>query len=148
MIKRLKDWLRPAVYLGNNPISLAGAILTTSTAVLLIAFWIYMFLARRPVLPYNGIVFFFIVPALFILGLLLMPIGGLLRRRRLKKEGKLPHVYPTIDLRQPMLQRALAWVVFLTFVNASLMGVATYKAIEHMDTVEFCGQTCHTVMAP
>jgi nitrate/TMAO reductase-like tetraheme cytochrome c subunit len=148
MIKRLKEWLRPAVYLGTNALSEAGAIITTSTAILLIAFWIYMIIARRPVLPYNGIVFFFVVPALFVLGLLLMPIGGLLRRRRLKKEGKLPHVYPTIDLRQPILQRALAWVVFLTFVNASLMGVATYKAIEHMDTVEFCGQTCHTVMAP
>jgi nitrate/TMAO reductase-like tetraheme cytochrome c subunit len=148
MMKRLKEWLRPAVYLGNNPISLAGAVLTTSTAILLIAFWIYMFLARRPVLPYNGIVFFFVVPALFVLGLLLMPIGGLLRRRRLKKEGKLPHVYPTIDLHQPVLQRAVVWVVALSFVNFSLMGMATYKAIEHMDTVEFCGKTCHTVMAP
>src|SRR5215813_3998489 len=146
MSNRFKEWLRPAVYLGNNPISLAGAILTTSTAILLIGFWIYMLIARRPILPYNGIVFFFIVPALFVLGLLLMPIGGLLRRRKLKKEGKLPQVYPTIDLKQPVLQRALVWVVGLTFVNASLMGVATYKAVEHMDSVEFCGKTCHTVM--
>ena len=107
-----------------------------------------MFLARGPVLPYNGIVFFFVLPGVFVLGLLLMPIGGLLRRRRLKKEGKLPHVYPTIDLHQPVLQRALLWIAALSFVNFSLMGMATYKAIEHMDSVEFCGTDLPSVMAP
>ena len=47
-----------------------------------------------------------------------------------------------------MLQRALALVVIMTFVNVALMGTASYKAVEHMDSVEFCGQTCHSVMAP
>jgi nitrate/TMAO reductase-like tetraheme cytochrome c subunit len=147
-MSRIKEWLRPAVYLGTNGISLAGAILTTSSAILMLAFWVYLIVSKRPVMPYNGIVFFFIVPGLFILGLLLMPAGGLLRRYRLKKEGKLPHVYPTIDLRQPTLQRALALIAVMTFVNVALMGTASYKAVEHMDSVEFCGQTCHSVMAP
>jgi nitrate/TMAO reductase-like tetraheme cytochrome c subunit len=147
-MSRVKDWLRPAVYLGQNPISLIGAILTTSAAITMIGFWFYELVQAGPTRPYAGIVFFFILPAIFVLGLVLMPAGGLLRRYRLKQQGKLPHVYPTIDLRQPMLQRALALVVIMTFVNVALMGTASYKAVEHMDSVEFCGQTCHSVMAP
>ena len=103
-----KEWLRPAVYLGQNPISLIGAVLTTSAAVTMIGFWGFELVHAGPTRPYAGIVFFFILPAVFVLGLVLMPLGGLLRRYRLKQQGKLPHVYPTIDLRQPMLQRASA----------------------------------------
>ncbi len=147
-MSRVKDWLRPAVYLGQNPISLIGAILTTSAAITMLGFWFYELVHAGPTRPYAGIVFFFILPAIFVLGLVLMPAGGLLRRYRLKQQGKLPHVYPTIDLRQPMLQRALVLVVVMTFVNVALMGTASYKAVEHMDTVQFCGQTCHSVMAP
>ena len=36
----------------------------------------------------------------------------------------------------------------MTFVNVAIMGTASYKAVEHMDSVQFCGQTCHSVMAP
>ncbi len=147
-MSRVRDWLRPAVYLGQNPISLIGAILTTSAAITMLGFWFYELVHAGPTRPYAGIVFFFILPAILVLGLVLMPLGGLLRRYRLKQQGKLPHVYPTIDLRQPMLQRALALVVVMTFVNVALMGTASYKAVEHMDSVEFCGQTCHSVMAP
>ena len=147
-MNRVKDWLRPAIYLGQNPISLIGAILTTSAAITMLGFWFYELVHAGPTRPYAGIVFFFILPSIFVLGLVLMPAGGLLRRYRLKQQGKLPHVYPTIDLRQPMLQRALALVVIMTFVNVALMGTASYKAVEHMDSVEFCGQTCHSVMAP
>jgi hypothetical protein len=147
-MSRARDWLRPAVYLGQNPISLIGAVLTTSAAITMIGFWFYELVHAGPTRPYAGIVFFFILPGIFVVGLLLMPLGGLLRRYRLKQQGKLPHVYPTIDLRQPMLQRALVLVVIMTFVNVALMGTASYKAVEHMDSVEFCGQTCHSVMAP
>jgi nitrate/TMAO reductase-like tetraheme cytochrome c subunit len=145
---RWKEWLRPAVFLGRNPITLIGAVLTTSAAITMLGFWAFELLQTGPVHPYTGIVFFFILPGVFILGLLLMPLGGFLRRYRLRQQGKLPHVYPTIDLRQPILQRALVLIAALTFVNVALMGTASYKAVEHMDTVQFCGQTCHSVMAP
>lgn len=144
----VKEWLRPAVYLGQNPISLIGAVLTTSAAITMTGFWGFELLHAGPTRPYAGIVFFFILPAVFVLGLVLMPLGGLLRRYRLRQQGKLPHVYPTIDLRQPVLQRAFVLVTVMTFVNVGLMGTASYKAVEHMDSVEFCGQTCHSVMAP
>src|SRR6476661_7463637 len=103
---KMKEWLRPAVYLGQNPITMIGAVLTTSAAITMLGFWAFELIHSGPVQPYAGIVFFFILPGIFILGLVLMPLGGLLRRYRLRQQGKLPHVYPSIDLRQPMLPRA------------------------------------------
>ena len=109
---RIGRWLRPAFYLGENPLSLAGAILTTSAGLTLVAFWAYLILKGGPVHPYTGIVFFLILPGIFLLGLLLMPVGGLLRRRKLRREGKLTQPYPAIDLRRPMLRRAIVLVIF------------------------------------
>ena len=142
------SWLRPAFYLGQNPISLTGAVLTTSSALTLVAFWMFEILRGGPIHPYTGIVFFLILPGVFVIGLLLIPLGVFLRRRKLKKEGKLAHPYPAIDLRRPILRKALVLVVFASALNATLLGIASYKGVEHMDSVEFCGQTCHAVMEP
>ena len=29
-----------------------------------------------------------------------------------------------------------------------ILATATYKGVEHMETTEFCGETCHSVMIP
>ncbi|HET7453445.1 MAG TPA: cytochrome C, partial [Thermoanaerobaculia bacterium] len=92
-----KTWLRPIVYLGQNPLSIVGAILTTSSALTLVAFWIFELLQTKPIHPYAGIVFFMILPGIFIAGLVLMPIGLFIRRHALRKAGALPREYPKID---------------------------------------------------
>jgi formate-dependent nitrite reductase cytochrome c552 subunit len=33
-------------------------------------------------------------------------------------------------------------------VNVALLGTASYKGVKYMDSTQFCGATCHTVMAP
>ena len=146
--ERFALWFRPAVYLGQNLTTLTGAVLTTAAAVTMIAYWILDLLTEQPVHPYIGILIFLILPGIFVLGLVLMPLGALLRRRALRARGQLPEAYPRIDFSLPYLRRAFAWVVLLTFVNVSILGAASYRGVEYMDSVQFCGQTCHTVMAP
>ncbi len=146
--ERIASWLRPAVYLGHNPITLTGAVITTSSALTLIAFWTYEILAGWPVRPYAGIVFILILPGIFVAGLVLIPVGGVWQRRKLRMAGQLPPVYPKIDLGQPVLRRAISWVLGLTMLNVGIMGMASYRGVEYMDSVQFCGQTCHTVMTP
>jgi nitrate/TMAO reductase-like tetraheme cytochrome c subunit len=145
---RVQLWLRPALYLGQNPISLTGAILTTSSAVILIAFWGFLIERGGAPHPYTGILFFFILPFFFVLGLVLMPLGALLRRRALRARGELPREYPRIDFRSPMLRRAAVWISGLTALNFVIVGTASYQAVDYMDSNQFCGKTCHTVMAP
>jgi nitrate/TMAO reductase-like tetraheme cytochrome c subunit len=39
-------------------------------------------------------------------------------------------------------------IITLTAVNVLIVGLAATKGIEFMDSPQFCGQVCHTVMEP
>jgi nitrate/TMAO reductase-like tetraheme cytochrome c subunit len=123
-------------------------VLTTSSALTLLAFWIFEIVRGGAIHPYTGIAFYLVLPGFFVLGLALMPAGALLRRRALRRAGGLPEEYPRIDFGSPVLRRAAILVVALTAVNAMILGIATYRGVEYMDSAQFCGQTCHTVMTP
>src|SRR5215813_10387049 len=91
--------LRPLVFLAHNPISLIGVGLTTASALTLIGFWVIdAFGHGGSANPYVGIIFDLCLPALFLLGLILIPIGMWWRRHRLKATSQLPSEYPKIDL--------------------------------------------------
>jgi nitrate/TMAO reductase-like tetraheme cytochrome c subunit len=111
----------------------------------MIGFWLLEVVLQRTVHPYAGIILFLALPAVFVLGLLLIPIGALLRRWRLHQRVPLD---ARIDLRDPFMRRTLTWIGVATGVNVVLLSAAAYRGVEHMDSVEFCGLTCHTVMAP
>ena len=144
----VRDWARLLYYLSQNRLSLIGVVLTTSTAITLIGFWIYDFMLPGPPHPYVGILLFLLLPGIFLLGLLLIPVGILLRRRKLRDAGELPHVYPEIDLKISMVQNSFLFIGSATLLNVLIFSFASYKGVSYMDTTTFCGQTCHTVMAP
>ncbi len=146
--ERLALWLRPVFFLGHNPLTLIGAILTTSAGLILVGFWAMEIIGGGPTHLYAGIFLFLILPGVFVFGLALMPWGVLLRRRKLKARGELPSVYPQIDLGEPVLRNSFALVGVATVANVAILGTATYKGVEHMESTQFCGLTCHQVMAP
>jgi acyl-CoA thioesterase FadM len=146
--ERIAPWVRPAVFLGHNAITLIGAVITTSSAITLLAVWVFEIIFGGQIHPYAGIVFFLVLPSLFVLGLILMPLGVWWRRRKLRVRGELPREYPRIDLAEPLLRRGVALLALLTFFNVAILGMASYRGVEYMDSVQFCGQTCHSVMAP
>ncbi|MGA3211648.1 MAG: NapC/NirT family cytochrome c [Terriglobales bacterium] len=143
-----RGWARPVYHLGQNAISLVGAVLVTSSALTMVAFWFYDFFLPGPPHPYIGILIFLILPGIFVLGLVLIPVGIVLRRAKLLAEGTLPTIYPAIDLGQPVVRRGLEWVGFATVLNLLIIGTASYRGVSYMDSTQFCGLTCHTVMAP
>ena len=144
----IRGWARLLYFLGQNPVSLTGVVLTTSSAATLIAFWFYEILLPGPPHPYIGILLFVMLPGVFVIGLLLIPTGIFLRRRRLSAHGELLHDYPAISLREPMVRHVLLFVALATFLNVIIFGTASYRGVQYMDSTQFCGQTCHTVMQP
>jgi hypothetical protein len=146
--QKIREWSRPVYFLGQNATSLVGVVLTTSSALTLIAFWFYDFFLPGPPHPYVGILIFLILPGIFVLGLLLIPFGIWLRKRALHERAELPNDYPAIDLRIPSVRRASEYVALATVANFVIIGTASYRGVEYMDTTNFCGTTCHTVMAP
>lgn len=146
--ERFRDWLQPIYFLGQNPATLTGAVITTSTALTTIAFWFYEIFLPGPPHPYIGLLVFLILPGIFVFGLLLIPIGIWLRRRSLRQSGELPGVFPAIDLGLPVVRRTLEYVAVATVLNLLIVGTASYRGVEYMDSVSFCGTTCHRVMDP
>src|ERR1700723_3179800 len=146
--KTIEKNLRPVLFYGNNPLSLLGGALTSASALVLIGFWVVSIFGHSGSSnPYIGIIFDLFLPGLFVLGLVLIPIGIWLRRRRLTATGQVPATYPQIDLQNVVFRRGLEVVMVATFINFIIVGTATYRGVAYMDSPHFCGQSCH-VMAP
>jgi len=148
LIDRAAGRTRPILFLLRNRISVAGAALTTATSLTLILFWILSFSRGAHAHSYGGLLFVVVLPALFVVGLALIPLGMFLRFRDLRRRGELPAEYPPLDLRDPVLARAGSLFFALTVANFGILGVSSYHGLEYMDSTEFCGLRCHTVMAP
>ncbi len=142
-----ESWIRPALFFGNNPMSLAGGAITSASGVTMIGYWLIELFGRPNANPYLGIIFFLILPALFILGLILIPIGVVLRRRTLRKAGQIPAEFPRIDLNDRIFRHGLDIVLVATIVNLLVVAMASYRGASYMDSPQFCGQSCH-VMHP
>jgi hypothetical protein len=134
----------------NNSLTIAGVALTTLSGLLIIVFLIAQLLGGLDN-PYIGIFAYVVLPFLFILGLIEIPIGMWRRRRKLIKGGATEEdlsTYPKLDFNQPEIRRVVTVFLVLTAVNAIILGAASFFAVEEMETVGFCGETCHTVMQP
>ncbi len=148
MFEKFREgWVRPALFFGNNPISLAGGAITTASGVTMIGYWMVEILGQSYTNPYLGIIFFLLLPALFVAGLLLIPVGIFVRHRKLQKAGLIPTAYPKIDLNDRIFRHGLDIVLVTTIVNLLVVAVASYRGAAYMDSPQFCGQSCH-VMHP
>lgn len=146
--ERSRELGRSIFFASKNWITLVGFILTTGTGVSLVIFWGQEFVSSRPIHPYAGIVLFVFLPSLFVVGLLLMPLGMFIRRRKLRIEGHLPTEFPKIDFSLPAVRKLMLGVGLATIANVVIVGTASFKGVEYMDSTRFCGLTCHTVMQP
>jgi hypothetical protein len=142
-----EGWVRPALFFGNNPVSLAGGAITSASGVTMIGYWLVELFGRPNDNPYLGIIFFLLLPGLFIAGLVLIPVGVFFRRRKLQKAGQIPAEFPKIDLNDRIFRHGLDIVLVATIVNLLVVAMASYRGAAYMDSPQFCGQSCH-VMHP
>ncbi len=147
---RLHRFFGPAFNYANNPASIFGIVIATVSGLSIAAF-LAMELAGSVRNPYVGIFAYFILPSILVAGLLLIPAGMALRRRRLVRRGVSEADrgrYPRLDFNDPRWRRLGIVVISLTAVNALIFGITSLMAVEHMESAEFCGTTCHNLMTP
>ena len=135
----------PDVY--YNPVSMVGgAIAIVSLGTILFLFFVDLVSDQTAI--YVGIITYIILPSILILGLLLIPIGVFLERRRERKYGKRGPYLPRIDLNDPRHRFAFSLFSLGTILLLLLTAIGSYRAYEYTDRVEFCGAMCHEVMEP
>ena len=91
--------------------------------------------------PYVGILIAFAIPAIFFAGLILIPIGAWLSRQQIKAG------LAVAQTRRIAMRRLAVFFGVMTVVNVVIASQVTYRAVNHMESEQFCGQSCH-VMKP
>jgi hypothetical protein len=131
---RPASWLRPVIFHGQNPITLTGIVLTTTSAATMVLYRLYVLMigGGGEKNPYAGIVIFLILPAFFVLGLILMPVGELLRWHRLRRRGELPTVYSHFDLADPVFRKTAVLVAVATLLN-NVQAIYTHNVFPEVD---------------
>jgi nitrate/TMAO reductase-like tetraheme cytochrome c subunit len=144
---RRRGWLSPYIHLSNNWISLAGVVIVTTATV----FWLFLLpvtLRGETENPYVGILVFLTIPGPFFAGLLMIPLGIWLKRKREGSAGIYPSDFPPLSWGNFELRRLVYFIGVTTAINIAIASQLTYGAVSYMESVTFCGQTCHTVMQP
>jgi hypothetical protein len=129
------------VLLASHWISMLGAALVTLAGFS----WLFVLplniRGRGVDNPYIGLLLFVAIPVVFFAGLVLIPIGVALANRKVTAN------LDEIENRRTAWRRAGIFFAVMTVANVVIASQLSYRAVEQMDTVQFCGQTCH-VMKP
>src|SRR5690349_10371435 len=131
----------------KNPISLIGVALA-AVAIANIVFLVLIDVLSNQPSPYVGILAYMVAPAFLVVGLLLIPVGMVWERRRRLRAVGAPLHYAKLDLNNPAQRSAVAFVLSFVVAFSLISAVGSYKAYEFTDSVQFCGQLCHSVMHP
>ena len=131
----------------SHPLAIAGVVIATAAAVVFITL-VIAGLAGMFENPYAGLVIFLAIPAVFVLGLLLIPGGVWLQQRTLARDPNASADWPVIDFRRPRVRKVALLIAALTAVNAVIVLLAGYGGLHAMESPAFCGQVCHTPMTP
>jgi nitrate/TMAO reductase-like tetraheme cytochrome c subunit len=122
-----------------NWLSILGTTLVT-TAVISWLFVLPLQIRSHVDNPYIGIVVLLVIPGVFFLGLVLIPIGFYLGKRSMQQE------FGEAGYDRKAALRRLGWFFgFATLLNLLIGTQFTYRAVKHMETPQFCGASCHSM---
>jgi len=130
----------------RNWFSLVGLVIITGSVFSFILLFVLdaMFSASN---PYLGLLTYVVAPGFFFFGAALVIGGVWLRRRKYSKSAAiLPNIQ--IDLSRPRDRHLLGWFLFGSVVFLLLSAMGSYQTYHYTESVQFCGQACHTVMKP
>ena len=99
---------------------------------------------------YIGLFIYMVLPVFMVGGLLLIPIGMRLNRKRarLADAAGEPTSWPVLDFNNVATRNASIIFVFGTIFLIIISSVGSYEAFHMTESVEFCGKLCHQVMEP
>jgi hypothetical protein len=141
---------KPALGLMPNSTSRLGAMLTAACAALIVLLSALAITGLSDSLHFR-ILAYLILPALLVLGLVLLGVGLWLERHRRRKAARRSGSatpWPVIDLNNSATRGALLLVLLSGGATAIILAGAGYQGIQVLESVQFCSQACHLQMQP
>lgn len=144
--------------LGSNWLTLFGSIIVSVSAATMLAA-LAIDLTSSGLNAYASAVIFLVLPGTMAMGLVLIPVGLVMERRRLARSsvsgGGAPAEDPAslqaafaVAFQSSTVRRRLGFLLLMTGLNVLVFSSVTYKAVTFMETPRFCGTVCHKVMQP
>jgi hypothetical protein len=137
---------RPGL-LVRHPLAIAGAFITAISGVVFLALLTAALIGLFDN-PYAGLVVFVAIPAVFGLGVLFIPLGMWLQRRKLARHPESAADWPVYDFRVAAVRRTVLLFAASAALGIAIALVAGYGSLHWMESPTFCGQACHTPMQP
>lgn len=134
----------------KSKISLLGAFITTVTFPVLVGA-IILDLLGYVTNAYYGFFIYMILGPTFIFGLVLVFLGlFFFKGSREVQIFTMEYLQEQVSdpVRFTRVKKLIVLGVALTVVNMGVFGLLAYSGYHYMESVEFCGQFCHTVMNP
>ncbi len=133
----------------RNTMSLIGTALIVGSLALIVTLFAVQSLGLRGG-AYLGILTFLVLPMFLLIGLILVPLGISREHKRLARGERGPEGprFPVLDLNNERTRKNMVLGLAFGTISVVVLAAATYKGVEVMDSVPFCGTVCHTVMQP
>ncbi len=147
MLERYIGFIRGVIV---NRMCRLGVILATSSFIILVMLEFARLLGINTN-PYLGLVTYLLFPALFILGLVLIPFGWLRFRKKtgISVRDILHRRFDPAMIEGRFSGSGLFLTIgALTVINVIFMAGLSLQVHHFMDGAEFCGTACHSVMGP
>ncbi len=135
--------------LTRNYISFAGMAIAAAGFISIVLMVLFELTGAEDHNPYIGIFTYIIFPSVMVFGLFLIVAGMIWERRRRRRHS--PEeiaAFPILDLNNPRRRRSFITFLVFMFIFLFMSALGSYRAFEHTESVQFCGQTCHEVMKP
>jgi nitrate/TMAO reductase-like tetraheme cytochrome c subunit len=132
--------------ISRSRLSLLGAAIATAGLVLFITLFIMEMMGFDGG-QYLGLLSYVVLPAMVAVGLIMIPLG-VVRAKKREARGEQEPPLPVIDFNKPATRTAVATFGLMSLVGVIVLAVGSFKAVHWMESVEFCGTVCHTVMQP
>jgi hypothetical protein len=139
-----RAWAAPLVYLAHNPLTYLGVFLVNVAVVT----WLFVLpvmaqdAARH---PYLLVIFVGVLPAAFLLGLGLMPLGVRLRYRHAAAHGLEPQAFAPLGWQNREFRHLGTFVIAVSGLNVIAGGYFSQQAVQYMDSPSFCAGSCHAM---
>ncbi|MFC1557430.1 NapC/NirT family cytochrome c [candidate division KSB1 bacterium] len=147
MVQRYIQFLRGV---SSNTVGKTGVVFITSSVVSFFIFEIAM-ISGVFTNAYIGLISYLLFPTLFIIGLILVPVGWFKHKNEtgLSTEELLKHDFHLTYIKGGIFgSNVFLIILILTAANVVfLVGLST-QMLHFMDQSEFCGTACHSVMGP
>lgn len=130
-----------------NWLSITGFILAVNSLVLIMILFVISMTSQESS-TYLGVYTYIVIPTFLVIGLILIPLGMLIKVRKSKEAEETGEKWPILNLNLKKQRRTLLSVSIITMLFLITSAMGSYMAFQYTESVEFCGKLCHQVMEP